>query len=64
MDIVCYERDQGFVLEQFHNGEFDYMDTASEVVETEFFRYIGAKKILQELAVSYPSPRKQHDVPV
>ena len=64
MDIVCYERDQGFVLEQFQNGEFDYMDTASEVVETEFFRYIGAKKILQELAVSYPSPRKKHDVPV
>ena len=64
MDIVCYERDQGFVLEQFQNGEFDYMDTASEVVETEFFRYIGAKKILQELAATYPSPRKKHDVPV
>lgn len=64
MDIVCYERDQGFVLERFQNGEFDYMDTASEVVETEFFRYIGAKKILQELAATYPSPRKKHDVPV
>lgn len=64
MDIVCYERDQGFVLEQLQNGEFDYMDTASEVVETEFFRYIGAKKILQELAATYPSPRKKHDVPV
>ena len=64
MDIVCYERDQGFVLEQFQNGEFDYMDTASEVVETEFFRYIGAKNILQELAATYPSPRKKHDVPV
>jgi len=64
MDVVCYERDQGFVLEQFQNGEFDYMDTASEVVETEFFRYLGAKKILQELAATYPSPRKKHDVPV
>lgn len=64
MDIVCYERDQGFVLERFQEGEFDYMDTASEVVETEFFRYIGAKKILHELAKTYPSPRKKHDVPV
>ncbi|MBI5470657.1 transposase [Candidatus Kaiserbacteria bacterium] len=64
MDIVCYERDQGFVLERFQEGEFDYMDTASEVVETEFFRYIGAKKILKELAATYPSPRKKHDVPV
>jgi hypothetical protein len=64
MDIVCYERNQGFVLENFQKGEFDYMDTASEVVETEFFRHIGAKKILQELAATYPSPRKKHDVPV
>lgn len=64
MDIVCYERDQGFVLEQFQEGKFDYMDTASEVVETEFFRYIGAKKILHDIAKTYPSPRKKHDVPV
>ena len=63
MDIVCYEHDQGFVLSRFQEGEFDYMDTASEVVETEFFRYIGAKKILQELASTYPSPRKKHEVP-
>ena len=42
MDIVCYERNQGFVLENFQKGEFDYMDTASEVVETEFFRSIAS----------------------
>lgn len=64
MDIVCYEHDQGYVLSRFQEGEFDYIDTASEVVETEFFRYIGAKKILQELSKTYPSPRKKHDVPV
>lgn len=64
LDIVCYEHDQGFVLERFQEGEFDYLDSASEVLETEFFRYIGAKNILQELAQSYPSPRRKHDVPV
>ena len=64
MDIVCYEHDQGFVLERFREGEFDFLDAASEVVETEFFRFIGAKKILQELAGSYPTPRKKEEVPV
>lgn len=64
MDVVCYEHDQGFVLERFREGEFDYLDAASEVVETEFFRFIGAKRILQELAQTYPTPRKKEEVPV
>ena len=64
MDIVCYEYDQGFVLERFREGEFDYLDCASEVCETEFFQYIGANKILEELAKTYPSPRKKQEIPV
>ena len=64
MDITCYEHDQEFVLEQFQNGEFDYMDAASEVTETEFFRFIGAKRILQELAQTYPTPRKKEEIPL
>ena len=63
-NIVCYEHNQGFVLERFRQGEFDYLDTASEVFETEFFRYIGAEKILQDLARTYPSPRKKEEIPV
>lgn len=65
MDIICYEYDQGFVLSRFREGEFDYLDSASEVVETEFFRHIRAQKILQELAETYPSPRKRDpEVPI
>ena len=63
-DICCYEHDRGFVLERFQRGEFDYVDSASEVLETEFLRYIEQKSILEELGESYPSPRKKHDVPV
>lgn len=63
MDIHCYEHDQGFVLEQFKNGEFDYVDAASEVEETEFFRFIQAKKYLTSLAETYPSPRIKEEVP-
>ena len=60
-----FERDQKFVIEQFRQGCFDYLDGVSEVMETEFFRYIGAKNILMELARTFPSPsKKEPDVPV
>lgn len=64
MHISVYERDRGFVIEKLLQGEFDYVDTADEVFEADFFRYIGAGGILKKLAESYPSPRKKHDVPV
>ena len=64
MDLVCYERDQGFVLARFREGEFDYLDAASEVVETEFFRYLGAAQLLQALARTYPTPRQKAEVPL
>lgn len=64
MDIICYEHDQGFVISKFRqDGEFDYVDSVSEVEETKFFRFIGAKGILKELAESYPSPRKKEEIP-
>lgn len=63
MDMNLYEYDPGFVLERFGQGEFDFVDSASEVEETEFFRFIGARKILSKLAESYPSPRRKEEVP-
>lgn len=63
MDIGLYEYDPGFVLERFREGEFDFVDAVSEVEETEFFRYIGAHKILPKLAETYPSPRRKQEVP-
>ena len=64
MDIVCYEHDQGFVLARFREGEFDYLEAASEGVETEFFRYLGAAQILRDLAATYPTPRQKAEVPL
>lgn len=61
--IVCYERDQGFVLQRFREGEFDYVDAASEVFEADFFRFIQARGYLAALAGTYPSPRKKEEVP-
>lgn len=64
MDLLCYERDQGLVLARFWERELDYLDAASEVVETEFFRYLGAQEILRALAPTYPTPRQKEEVPL
>ncbi len=63
MDLVCFEHDLDFVLERFRAGEFDYLEAASEVVETEFFRFLGAQRYLEALAARYPSPRRKQEVP-
>ena len=63
MDLVIFEENKPLVLEAFENGDFDYVDAASEVIETDFFRYIGAKAILTKLSATYPTPRKKEEVP-
>jgi len=64
MDLVIFEQNKPLVLEALSRGEFDYIEAASEYVETEFFRFIGARSLLQKLADTYPTPRKREDVPV
>jgi len=64
MDLVIFEQNKPFVCEALHNGEFDYIEAASEVFETDFFRFIKAKPILSKLAETYPTPRKKEDVPL
>ena len=63
MDVLCYENDRAFVLSGLREGEFDFIDAANEVEECDFFRFIGAKKYLNALAETYPSPRKKEEVP-
>jgi len=64
MDLVIFEDNKPFILESFRDGDFDYIDAASEVFETGFFKFIEAKSILQKLAQTYPNPRKKEDVPL
>jgi Transposase DDE domain len=63
MALVIFEDNKPFVLEALQNGDFDYMEAASEVFEADFFRFIKAKFLLDELSQSYPTPRKKQDVP-
>ena len=64
MLLVIFEENKPLVIEALGNGEFDYIDAASEVFETEFFRFIGARPILAKLAQTYPTPRKKEEVPL
>ena len=61
---MIFEENKPLVLEALGNGNFDCMESASEVFETEFFRHIKAKTIFDKLSEIYPTPRKKEDVPV
>jgi hypothetical protein len=64
MDLVIFEENKPFVLQSLGNGDFDYIESANEVYEADFFRFIKAKTILDKLADTYPTPRKKEDVPL
>ena len=63
MELVIFEENKPLVLEALGNGEFDYIEAASEVFEADFFRYIKARTLLDQLAETYPMPRKKEEVP-
>ena len=64
MDLVIFEENKPFVLQSLGKGEFDYIESASEVYEADFFRFIKAGTILDKLTDTYPTPRKKEDVPL
>lgn len=61
---MLFERNDALVVEAFRRGEFDYLEGVGEISEANFFRAIAAKKVLEKLAATYPSPCQKHDVPV
>ncbi|MBU4403908.1 MAG: transposase [Syntrophaceae bacterium] len=63
MGLVIFEQNKPFIVQSLRNGEFDYMEAASEVFEADFFRFIKSRALLDELAATYPNPRKKQDVP-
>lgn len=63
VDLIVYERGREYVIQQFHNGHFDYIEVIQEVAERDFYRYLIEKKVLNELAATYPWPRTKEEVP-
>lgn len=63
MELVIFEENKPLILKALGNGEFDYIEAASEVFEADFFRFIKARALLDQLAETYPMPRKKEEVP-
>ncbi len=64
MELVIFEENKPLVLGGLRNGEFDYIEAASEVFEADFFRFIKAGTLLEQLVETYPTPRKKEEVPL
>ena len=61
--ILVYEQNKPYVIQQFHNGHFDYIDVVQEMAQRDFFRFVGSTLLLERLAQTYPWPRKKEEVP-
>lgn len=61
---TLFERKDALVEEAFRRGQFDDIDAASEVSETDFFRAIAEEKVLDKLVATYPSACRKYDVPL
>jgi len=64
MDLVVFENNKPFVIDEFREGRFDYVELASDVAETKFFQFLFGQQIVAKLVQHYPSPRDRHHVPL
>ena len=63
-DLNAFENDREAVLADLRRGEFDYVEVASRVTEARLFRYLLDQGKLEQLARTYPTPRKKEEVPL
>jgi hypothetical protein len=64
MDLVVFENNKPYVIDEFREGRFDYVELASDVAETKFFPFLFSREVVDKLAAHYPSPRQRHHVPM
>jgi Transposase DDE domain len=60
----AFEEDQECVRSKLQEGFIDFLEVVSRVVETQFFQELIGSGDLERLAMTYPSPRRKHDVPL
>jgi hypothetical protein len=60
----AFQEDKAFVLDHFREGFFDYVEFASPIAETQFFRWLLERGNLPALAEAYPTPRRKEEVPL
>jgi len=64
MDLVVFENNKPWVIDEFREGHFDYVELASDVAETKFFQFLFGQQVVDRLVQHYPSPRDRHHVPL
>ena len=64
MDLVVFENNKPWVIDEFREGRFDYIELASDVAETKFFQFLFGQQVVDRLVQHYPSPRDRHHVPL
>jgi Transposase DDE domain len=64
VDLIVFEQDRPFIIQSLRSGEFDYIEAANEVAEADFFRDLFKRKVIADLAESYPTPRQKEEVPL
>ena len=64
MDLIGFQYDRSFVLEALRQGDIDYLEHVSEAAESDLFRHLIRRQVIQRLAETYPTPRKKEEVPV
>jgi hypothetical protein len=55
--ILIYERNKAYVVEQFHNGHFDYVEVVQEVAQRDFFRYVASREARRRCRHGFICPR-------
>ena len=64
MDLVDFENNKPWVIDEFRAGRFDYVELASDVAETKFFQFLFGQQVVGRLVQHDPSPRDRHHVPL
>jgi len=64
LDLIVFEQDRPFILRSLRSGDFDYVEAANEAAEADFFRDLFKRKVITDLAGSYPTPRQKEEVPL
>jgi hypothetical protein len=60
----AFEVDPAYVHAQIDLGRIDYLEGASHVAESSFFRSLFEQTPWEELVASFPTPRKKEEVPL
>ena len=59
-----FEEDKDYVIQRFREGFIDYIEVVGKVAEATFFRHFLERGDIQELAATYPTPRRKEEVPL